>query len=308
MAAPNLQIFRSDSTAVEVGTLINPIDFGVCTAGVKTQLSYDCLLFNDKDGSLGSEDVFNIELSLDRMDLVTSFTSNGAASQTITLPVVPILDETILVGTAVWTRVTNFSSSSQYATVYTLDYTTGVLTFGDGIQGSIPSNGLVVTITFTPDTNEYGKEIDQDLWFSIKSFGVVTYNKTVLLELATKISNAQVSVVHYNTIVSITGVWDNPSKTGTNYYTGGSFSPTTGYINLGTAITATTPYVEYVYTVYDDADAADTVVTAIDKKTLVGRIPSRNAKRLQLFLNVPATASTLGGVATKIYLKAEYDF
>lgn len=308
MATPNLQIFRSDSTAVEVGTLLNPIDFGICNAGEKTQLSYDCLLFNDKDGSIGSDDAYNISLSLDRMDLSSSFVSDGTASQSITLSIIPILEETIVVGTETWSRVESFTGQSQYAKVYTLDYSTGVLMFGDGVQGAIPTNGVTVLITYTPDTSEYGKDIDQDLWFSIKSSGVISSNKTVSLEAATKISNSQVTVVHYNTIVSVTGVWDNALKTGTNYYTGGTFNPNTGYISLGTNITVATPYVEYVYTVRDDAEAGDTVVSSIDKKNLLGRLPSQNAKRLQLFLTVPADANTLGGVAAKIYLKAEYDF
>ncbi len=50
MPSPNLQMFRSDTPTVEVGTEAYPIDFGICYGGVATNLPYDILLYNDKGG------------------------------------------------------------------------------------------------------------------------------------------------------------------------------------------------------------------------------------------------------------------
>lgn len=49
--------------------------------------------------------------------------------------------------------------------------------------------------------------------------------------------------------ITITGVFDNPAGTGTNYYTSGSFDGTTGAITLGTPVAdASNPvYISYTY-------------------------------------------------------------
>ena len=54
----------------------------------------------------------------------------------------PILSGTIAVddgnGYAAWTKVDDFDGYAAMSQVYTLDYATGLVTFGDGIQGAIP--------------------------------------------------------------------------------------------------------------------------------------------------------------------------
>ncbi|GAG24636.1 unnamed protein product, partial [marine sediment metagenome] len=47
-SVPNLEMYRSDNPAVEIGTEGNPIDLGLCNAGETTPLPYDILLYNDK--------------------------------------------------------------------------------------------------------------------------------------------------------------------------------------------------------------------------------------------------------------------
>lgn len=308
MASPNLQMFRSDNTSIEVGTYLNPIDFGICKAGEKVQLEYDCLLFNDKTGVDSSEDASNIEISLDRMDLTVEIISDGSVSQYYTLPKIPIIDGTVLVNSELWTRVESFSGQSPTAKVYTLNYTTGELSFGDDIQGAVPPNGQTIEITYTPDSPEYGKFLDEGLWFSVMSNGVVSSAKTVSVELASKISNTQVQLRKYPTVVSVVGVWDNILKTGVNYYTGGSFNPNTGYVTLGTDFEGTEPYIEYSYAVCDDGNLADTTISSVYSKKLEGHIPSRNAKRLRFFLSIPADVDTLGGISVKVYVKVNYTY
>jgi predicted phage baseplate assembly protein len=74
--------------------------------------------------------------------------SNGMPNQTFQIshvPVLPIPSGTTGIvqvnegsGYALWTQVANFSASSQNDTVYTLDYASGIVGFGDGVHGKIP--------------------------------------------------------------------------------------------------------------------------------------------------------------------------
>lgn len=74
--------------------------------------------------------------------------SNNQPNQTFTLDNVPVLPKPASVtgiiqvnegnGYQLWTEVTDFSASSRTDTVYTIDLTTGTITFGDGENGKIP--------------------------------------------------------------------------------------------------------------------------------------------------------------------------
>lgn len=54
----------------------------------------------------------------------------------------------------------------------------------------------------------------------------------------------------FSSSITITGVFDNPSGTGTNYFTGGSYAAATRTVTLGTPLSGTTSpcYVSYTYT------------------------------------------------------------
>ena len=56
--------------------------------------------------------------------------------------------ETIYVNGTAWTRVSSFAGQSSSAKVYTFDYNTGKITFGDGVHGAIPAKGAAVRMDY----------------------------------------------------------------------------------------------------------------------------------------------------------------
>ena len=307
MANPNLQMFRSDTPTVEIGTVGNPIDLGFCLAGVDTILPYDIILWNDKGDVLDSDDAYNIYVELLRLDVSQSWVSTGLDNQTFTLTYIPLVSDlqAVVVDDSEWTRVTNLVGQEQN-TVYTLDYITGVLTFGDNINGKIPPVGTTIAIDYTPDLNTYSKLVYSDQWLSVQSSGVVENVLSVSIELSTKLDNSTVEVIHFPYLESVVGVWDNIGKTGTNYYTGGSFDSHTGRILLGTSLTTPDPYVEYYYRIKDDNEGGYTLLGNGERHGPLYRIPRNNAKRLQVKVSVPSTASTEGGAYIKALLRVLY--
>jgi len=310
MAAPVIKLYRSDTQA-EVGTEGNPIDFGVCNAGETKDLPYDILLYNDKDGSNDSADATNLALEVRRVTVTNQFTSDGSASQSFTASVTPVAqfpEEEVLVDGEQWRRVDNFTGVDSFEKVYTFDYSTGTLTFGDGIHGAIPPANADIQLSFDPDLNTYGKAPYEELWISSRSIGVITHELTVDVEQATKVNNTTVQVEHYPEITEVVGVWDNASKTGTNYYTGGSFDSDTGLIALGTAMTASTPYVEYKYQAKSDNESGYTSLGRGARHQLAYRLPKQNAKNIKFRITVPPDASTEGGNAIKVVLRVYYNY
>jgi hypothetical protein len=306
MGVPNLQMFREDIPTVEVGTEVAPIDFGLCMAGDVTALPYGILLYNDKTGALDSVPARNIGLELVRLELTETHVSTGVASQTYTLGIAPIFSYTVTVDGEVWARVTSLVDYGQYSKVYTLDLTTGELIFGDNIHGMVPPNGEAIDILYAPDTAVYGKDIITDSWVSYQSSGVVEEEIDIASELATKLSNTSVQVVMCPKITVVVGVWDNVGKTGTNYYTGGSFNEETGVITLGVSMSAPAPYVEYSYKIADDVEAGFTPFVQGELYELSNPLPQKNAKKLYFKATIPAAASTQGGVNLKMFLRASY--
>ncbi|MFZ3327028.1 MAG: putative baseplate assembly protein [Methylocella sp.] len=77
--------------------------------------------------------------------------ANGLPNQTVQLPLFPVLplptgvtgiiaiDEGDGNGYVTWTEVEDFASSGPNDQVYTLDHSTGLVSFGDGVNGAIPS-------------------------------------------------------------------------------------------------------------------------------------------------------------------------
>jgi len=306
MGVPLLQMFRGDTPTIEVGTELNPIDFGFCMAGVATPLAYEILLFNDKTGSGSSDDARFIGIELLRKIVTYSFVSTGVASQTHTMAVIPIISATVTVDGIKWAKVTSLLDYGQYAQVYEFDYTTGVVLFGDDIHGEIPDASLVVNIDYTPDTNPYGKQVAEGGWLSFKSVGVIQSEITIDTELASKIDDTHAQVQHYSTITEVIGVWDNPGKTGTNYYTGGSFNADSGLITLGNTCTGADMYVEYNYMGKDDNQSGYTILSEGTLVLLDNPIPAKNAKKLYFKVDPPANTDPASGVVLKVILKIVY--
>jgi len=312
MANPNLEMYRSD-TLVEVGTLSSPIDFGLCNAGEVTELPYDILLYNDKGEILGSEDAKSISIELLRLILTQNETGDGSPNQQYTLSYIPVITgtEEITIDGDEWRRVTSFSGLGSTDEVYTFDYVTGVVTFGNGVEGKAPPISSSIIINYTPDLNTAGKEIYSNKWISVKSDGViqsVIHIGNTTPELSTKVDDDTVQVLHYPEVTEIVGVWDNVSKTGTNYYSGGSFDADSGVISLGTSLTADDPYVEYKYRIKDDDEGSFTSLGDGVRHSFDNRIPRNNAKRLSLQATVPVSAGTEGGAYLKVVLRVYYSF
>ena len=309
MSAPNLQMYRSDTPTVEIGTILNPIDFGLCTAGVETTLPYDIILWNDKGGSLASNDAMFLMVELLKMYLTEEHISTGLPDQTYTCSYAPVLtsiEVEVLVDDVEWLRVLTFSGYGETSKVYMFDYTTGVLSFGNGTDGLAPPISQTIKVTYTADLNIFGKEVYSDMWISILSSGTIKNIVLVSIEEGTLASSTEVQTIHHPTIDSVIGVWDNDEKTGVNYYTGGSFNENTGLVTLGTPFIATTPYVEYNYYGKDDAEGNYTSLGNAYKKSFDNRLPQNNAKRLSLKVLVPPTADTEGGVYIRVVLRFYY--
>lgn len=71
--------------------------------------------------------------------------SNGLPNQSFQISHFPVLPSPPAVvevdegsGFTPWTEVADFAGSDRNSTVYTLDYSTGIVTFGDGVNGKIP--------------------------------------------------------------------------------------------------------------------------------------------------------------------------
>jgi hypothetical protein len=313
MSVPKIEMYRSDTLA-EVGTLANPIDFGLCTAGEDTDLEYQILLYNDKGDVEDSSDAKSIQIQLLKLYVTQEETSDGTGSQAFTLSYIPVLEDTsfeieVLVDEVEWRKVASFSGLGSTDTGYTFNYTTGVITFGNGSEGKIPTNLADIKITYVPNLNTYGKDIYDNQWISVKSDGV-TANEIHIgdttPEEATKLTDDTVQVLHYPIVTEIVGVWDNDSKTGTNYYTGGSFDADTGVITLGSSMVATTPYVEYKYQIKDDEESVYTSLGDDVTHEFDNPIPKNNAKRLYLRATVPVDASTESGAYLKCVLRILY--
>jgi alpha-L-arabinofuranosidase len=64
-------------------------------------------------------------------------------------PVDPSKPYTLYVNGQAWTCVTNLSAWPATSTVYTLDFPTGTIRFGDGFHGATPGDGLKITLSYT---------------------------------------------------------------------------------------------------------------------------------------------------------------
>ena len=77
--------------------------------------------------------------------------SDGAPGQVRQVQYPPVAAGTgqVFVGSQPWTETSDLATSPAGADVYTLDRTTGAITFGDGQHGAIPPAGAQITISYT---------------------------------------------------------------------------------------------------------------------------------------------------------------
>jgi hypothetical protein len=292
--------------ATEYGTLGNPISFPGVVAGVNTPYANNPVyLWNDKGGSIGSVPARSIEISVLEMWIQDEAlgVSDGSPSQVFNTAFYPILetdnidDLVVTVGTEVWDKVGSLAGQSATALIYTLNLITGLITFGDGVNGKIPTISDAIKITYMPDLLVYGQEVYDNLWLEVKSLGVTANTVSVVDERLTSVASTYITVL--NTLINgVTGVWlqSDPSHLGINYYTGGSYDANLGVLTLGTPLPSAIEQVlvDYTYVPIDDLESVFTPIGLNTTHTFVNPIPKNNAKVLYFNLNVPATATPSG--------------
>lgn len=313
---PNLVLYDQEDLSTPVGTPSNPLDFGTVQAGtVELNPENPFVLFNDKDGLINSFDAREITISVIQFSIIDEAvgSSDGTADQEFTVAFTPTLDSTekleVKVDGVSWVRVTSFAGFQPSDTIYTYDATTGTVTFGDGLQGMIPPMGDNITVSYTPDTQLYGKQAVEQLWIGVQSNGVIANDVTVELEERDPSDTTHVEVIHAPKVTDVTGVWlaTDPNRLGTNYFTGGGFDDQTGVITLGTALPSVERVlVDYEYTIEDDAEGGFTQLSDTLTHTFENSIPSNNAKVLNFVANLPSDASSSGMAAIKLKIHIEY--
>lgn len=311
----DLKLFIESDLSTEIGTVTDPLDFGSIEAGISTtHPDNPFVLYNDKGGLLLSVDAREVTISVVRMELVDELvgTGDGTASQTFTVAFPPVLDTddiVVKVNNIPWTRVTSFVGQDATSEVYTIDPTTGVVTFGNGTQGDVPGIGESIKVTYEPDTLLFGKQLEEQLWIGVQSNGVISTNIAELLEERTPIDTTHVQVIHAPQVVSVSGVWllSDPNRLGTNYFTGGGFNASSGLVTLGTALPDTGDvYIDYVYTIEDDLEGSFSQIGQTVKHTFANVIPRNNAKRLYFRVSVPSNASPSGLDTIRFKVRLEY--
>jgi hypothetical protein len=303
---------------IEVGILSNPIVFtGVIAGQVTLHPSNPFILWNDKGGIQQSADAKNITfqvLELNITDELVGF-GTGNPDQTFTVGFPPVVSAdpfnplAVKVNGVAWLLVSSFTPFNPTDQVFTFDFTTGIVTFGDGIHGAIPSVGNTIEVSYTPNTVDYGTEISNFNWLGVRSFGVISNSVSIVNERELTTDATHIGVAHRN-LVSVTGVFLNTDSGhfGTNYYTGGSFNSLTGVITLGTPVaSANIPLlVTYTYTIIDDLEADFTQIGENTTHTLQNDIPSNNAKLLYLQMQPPAITSPSGLLNLSFRIRITY--
>lgn len=303
---------------IEIGTVSNPIVFTGVIAGEEfLHPNNPFYLWNDKGSINGSVDARELTIKVLGLNLVDELvgTSNGTASQSFTVAFPPVIANDsenpliVKVNGVIWTLVADLLTAGNTDEVYEFDYNTGIVSFGDNINGKIPPTGNLVEISYTPDTVEFGTEISEFNWLGIQSTGIISNPRLVGNEREIAIDTTHVAVAH-TPIVSITGVFLNsdPGHFGTNYFTGGTFNAMTGIITLGTALPSSneTVLIEYQYTIKDDVEPGFTQIGKETSHTFLNPIPSNNAKLIYLRLTPPATTSPSGFMNLQFRLRVDY--
>jgi len=312
MVDANLKLYVGTT---EYGISSKPIIFTNAMAGEITEHPLNPFyLWNDKGGSLNSVPAKAISIIAEDMWIQDEVlgSSDGTSNQTYNTKATPIfLDDNLdlKVNSLLWERVPNFAGQSSIAQVYVAN-TSGLIQFGDGVNGKIPTNGETITITYVPDSSVYGKDIYEGLWFEVKSSGI-TSNTVNVIDEPQNATDVDTVIVSNVTVTAVSGVWiqGDWDHTGTNYFTGGSFSESTGVLTLGSDLpnenSAVT--VSYSYIMLDDFESDYTAVGEATSHEFTNQIPQNNAKLLWFRLNVPSTATPSGGSNYCFRLKLAYE-
>jgi len=317
---PELKLFASTTPATEVGIASNPIVFSGVIAGEEFEHPDNpFFLFNDKDGALQSVDANDINFRVLSFQLENEVvgTSDGSNNQFFTVAFPPVTDNDIdyplivKVGATIFSRVDSLATAGASDEVYEFNFTTGTVTFGDNITGKVPPISSVITITYTPDTKDFGAEVSTLDWLGVQSNGVITNDVTVNLERQVSNSATTVIAAHAPNITAVTGVFLNtdPNRLGTNFFLpSGAFNAETGEIILGTSLPSATETVliDYTYEIFDDAEGDFTQIGQDNDHTFENVIPSNNAKKIFLRIVAPASTSPSGLMDLKFKIRVSF--
>jgi hypothetical protein len=303
---------------IEIGTLSNPIVFTSVIAGATTEHPNNPFyLWNDRLGTNGSVDAREITLTVLGLNITDELvgSSNGNPNQTFIVSYIPVVagdsnnPVTVKVNGAIWIQVNGFPGYASTDEIYTFDYNTGTITFGNGLTGKVPPVGNLIEVSYTPDTLEYGTEVQEFKWLGVKSSGVVSNPASVLAErqIPTDLDHL---IVSHTPVTTVTGVYlgDDSHKVGINYYTGGSYNAASGLVTLGTTlpIDTTSVLVEYTYAIQDDGEIGYTQIGGAVSHTFFNPIPSNNAKLIYLQVTPPTNTSPSGAVNLKFRLRLDF--
>jgi len=77
--------------------------------------------------------------------------SNGDPQQSLYARYAPVAagSEIVMIDGAAWQGLSDLASAAADAKVYTIDYQSGAVSFGDGVHGAIPPKGSRVSLTYT---------------------------------------------------------------------------------------------------------------------------------------------------------------
>ena len=303
---------------IEIGVAGNPIIFTGVIAGQEYQHPNNPFyLWNDRGGINGSVDARNITLSVLGLNIIDEFVglSDGSPMQVFTVSYFPILagdsnnPVIVKVNGVIWTSVSSLAGYTSLDEVYVVDYTTGTIQFGNNLTGKIPMMSSSIEVTYTPDRTEFGAEVQEFKWLGVRSAGVVSNSVAVVLERQTSVDEFHLNSAHTN-LVTVTGVYlsTDSHRLGTNYYTGGTFNASSGFITLGTELPAvnTDLIIDYTYTIVDDSESSFTQIGGDTSHTFLNPLPSNNAKRLYFRIVAPATVSPSGPMNLKFRIRLDF--
>lgn len=315
---PDLKLFASTAPTVEVGTADNPLVFTGVLAGEEFQHPDNPFnLFNDKGGGLESVDARDIQFRILSFELVDELqgASDGLANQTFTVAFPPVLEDNTLyplivkVGGLIYTRVDDLAGFGFSDEIYTFNFATGLLTFGDGITGKIPPFSQNITITYSPNVVDFGSETASQDWFGVQSNGIINNPVIVDLERQTSDTATTVTTAHFP-LVSVVGVFLNsdPNRLGTNFFTTGSFDGISGEITLGTALPSAIEdvLIDYEYEIEDDAETTFSLIGQEITHEFENPIPSNNAKLLSFSITPPVSSSSTGILNIRFRIRVSF--
>lgn len=137
-----ISLFSDNGAGWATGT---PVAIGPHTTQCPAGGEHDCLY------AFGGTSHFDNQPTIGRADTSSAASvSTGQAGQAFYAAYAPVQprSQTVYVAGTAWTEVTSLAAASPAAKVYTIDDSTGEITFGNGTHGAVPPTGSQVTMSY----------------------------------------------------------------------------------------------------------------------------------------------------------------